>query len=102
MKNWILLVVLLVGLSAGGTVALQYLGTESGGSDLPIQIGVPGKGTASSPKAVVEGDLRYEFGTLPQQTTGKHTWVVRNEGKSDLELVMNSSTCSCTLAKFKD
>ena len=54
------------------------------------------------PKAVVEGAKVFEFGTMPQNTTGKHTWIVRNEGQGILELWMISSTCSCTLAKFKD
>ena len=101
MKRWLLLVFLLVGLSAAGTVAVQSWMAGSGGPDQPLITPVP-KRTGNEPKAVVEGKLDYNFGMLPQRTTGKHSWVVRNEGKSDLELWMISSTCSCTLAKFKD
>jgi hypothetical protein len=102
MKNWIALIVVLIGLSAAATVAVQtWSSGSSGGLEQPI-LSQPERGNASSPKAVVEGNLDYNFGTLPQRTTGKHAWVVRNTGKSDLELWMISSTCSCTLAKFKD
>jgi hypothetical protein len=102
MKNWIVLILVLVGLSAAATVAVQtWSSGGSGGLDQPV-LTRPDRGNANNPKAVVEGKLDYNFGTLPQRTTGKHAWVVRNAGKSDLELWMISSTCSCTLAKFKD
>ena len=39
---------------------------------------------------------------MPQRDSGKHTWMIKNEGEADLHLKMESSTCSCTLARFKD
>ena len=38
---------------------------------------------------------------MPQLTTGKHAWEVKNLGDADLELWLESSTCSCTIAKLK-
>ncbi|MFO0908852.1 MAG: DUF1573 domain-containing protein [Isosphaeraceae bacterium] len=103
MKRWIMLIVLVVGLSAAGTVLLQYVPGGSGEADQPLLTGTPTSvAKADLPKAVVDGELQYEFGTLPQNVTGKHSWTVHNKGKSNLELWMISSTCSCTLAKFKD
>jgi len=57
---------------------------------------------SAAPKALLEGEPTFEFGNLPQETTGTHSWVVKNVGRGDLELWMISATCSCTLAKFKD
>ena len=45
--------------------------------------------------------LTYEFGTMPQLSTGTHTWEFKNVGDADLELWFESSTCSCTVAKLK-
>jgi hypothetical protein len=107
MKRWIVLVVLVVGLSSAATFALQALplltSTENSILDLP-KTGAPVVKNGPQPKLVfVEGgELTYEFGTMPQRAEGKHTWVVKNEGEGDLELKMESSTCSCTLAKFKN
>jgi hypothetical protein len=101
MMRWIVLVVLLVGLSAAGTVAVQLW--HSGDSDQPEVPHIPvALARGPRPRAVLDGNPVYEFGTLPQRTTGKHTWTVHNTGEADLELTMLSSTCSCTLAKFKN
>lgn len=103
MKRWIILAVLAVVLSSAGTVAVQYLGASSltsPGRLIPTP--PPVKVTGPLPKAVLVGEQTYEFGTLPQRHTGKKSWTVKNEGKGDLKLHMIRSTCSCTLAKFKD
>jgi hypothetical protein len=44
------------------------------------------------PKAVVEGDLIHEFGTMLQKAQGEWRWLVRNEGETELELWMESSS----------
>lgn len=102
MKRWILLVLLLVGSSAAGTLLVQWWSSgEAGDSQLAFHKTAAAL-TGNEPRCVVDGKLDHNFGTLPQRTTGKHAWVVHNTGKSDLELWMISSTCSCTLARFKD
>jgi hypothetical protein len=104
--RWIILVVLVVVISSVATVALQYV-PASTSSQLDLYPRTSGTGASPKmpglkPTAVLEGDQFFEFGTLPQQSTGKHAWTVRNEGPGDLELWMKESTCMCTLAKFKD
>lgn len=107
MKRWILLTVLIVGLSAAGTVAVQYMpepGMPGSLGEAPISSGsssstAPSGGRA---KAVLVGEPTFAFGKAPQFKTDSHSWTVKNEGNADLELSMLSSTCSCTLAKFKD
>src|SRR5262249_47658763 len=44
----------------------------------------------------------FNFGTLPQKVTGTHLWIFKNEGQGDLVLYKGASTCSCTIANFKD
>ena len=105
MTRWIVLAVLVVVLATAATVAVQFmpvtLSAASGAnSKFPVPAAPEVKGP--KPKVVIEGEKTFEFGTLPQRTTGKHGWVVKNGGEGNLELWMISSTCSCTLAKFKD
>ncbi len=103
MKRWFILAAIVVLLSAAAPVALQYLPQVSPEkTNLPVGSKSKNKADFSAPKAVIEGDTAYDFGSLPEQTTGRHTWIVRNEGKGTLVLEMIDSTCSCTLAKFKD
>jgi hypothetical protein len=105
MKRWIILIVLVVTLSAAGTVLLQYLpeatAGREGGFELPLK---PRNVNGPQPKLAFTagGDLTYEVGTMAQRQTGKHTWTVKNEGQADLVLHQESSTCSCTIAKFKN
>lgn len=106
MWRWILLVLLVVGLSTVGTVAVQYLPANAASrlTRYPITegTGASRNGSTLAPKVVLEGDHTFEFGVLPQQAEGRHTWIVRNEGAGNLDLFMKESTCMCTLAKFKD
>lgn len=102
MKRWILLAVFAVVLSTAATVAVQYMPASTGPRDeTPFPVG-PKADKGPKPKAVLEEKTTFDFGTMAQQATGKHAWVVKNTGEADLELTMISSTCSCTLAKFKD
>ena len=105
MKRWLMLVVVLVGLSAAGTAVVQYLpGRNAGGPEVPILSGAAEN--PNGPKAKVAfaggGGLLFDVGNVPQKTSHKHTWTIKNEGQGDLELFMKSSTCSCTFAAFKD
>ncbi len=105
MMRWIILAGLVVVLSGVATVAVTYLPELTASSSTgpaPVGLGTLSKPKGPQPKAVVETPLTHEFGTLSQRVTGKHKWKVENTGKGTLELWMVSSTCSCTLAKFKN
>ncbi len=103
MKRWIILAAVVVALSSTATVAIQYLpvSASTGGLSFPVNR-AENKDRTGQPKAVVVGDPNFDFGTMSQQALGKHTWVVKNEGQGTLDLWMLSSTCSCTLAKFRE
>lgn len=51
--------------------------------------------------SVVDGSV-YKFGRMELNSVGKHTFVVKNEGKSPLELTMEGTTCKCTMADLKE
>jgi hypothetical protein len=76
MKRWVLLVVLVVGLSGAATFAFQTLSLSSGGGTYPNLIkdltstGAPATTSGPKPKLtfVEGGDLIYDFGTMsPRQ-----------------------------------
>ena len=101
MKSWVLLIVVVVGISAAATVAVPLL-TDSPGASGPK---IPAPDSKSRPegplpKLVLEEKLTHEFGTMAQETKGSHTWIFRNEGQGPLEVRTLSSTCSCTLAQL--
>ncbi len=106
MKRWIILAALVVLIAGGATVlvsSMPELTAASSKTALPVGLGTLNAPKAGpQPKAVVETPHVYEFGTLPQHVTGKHKWKVENTGQGTLELFMLESTCSCTLAKFKN
>jgi hypothetical protein len=95
MKSWIILIVLAVVLTAAATFALPFLSSES--SSAP-SFPVPLKPDGPAPVVEVAEALIYDFGILPQQITGHHTWTFKNVGPGPLELRGVTSTCSCTTA----
>ena len=100
MKPWIILIVLAVTLTAAFTVAMPLIGTDSTrGPSFPA----PAKPDGPAPVADVLEDPVYDFGKLPQQYVGHHSWTFKNSGAGPLELRGASTTCSCTTADlFKD
>jgi hypothetical protein len=97
MLRWIILAVVVVALTALAT----FLSVNApDGETVIVPAVVNTKGP--SPKVEVPEPLTYEFGTMPQLSTGTHTWEFKNLGDSDLELWFESSTCSCTVAKLKN
>lgn len=102
MLRWILLAVTVVVIASVATVAVQLIPASTSDRGPLFPASSTAKATGPKPKAVLFEPTTFEFGTLPQRTTGKHSWKVENKGKGPLELWMISSTCSCTLAKFKN
>ncbi len=94
MKSWILLIVLAVALTAGSTLAFQFLSLDSS-SKVP-EFPAASKPDGPAPKLVIDGSLTYDFNVLSQQTKGKHEWTFRNEGPGILEVRGSATTCSCT------
>jgi hypothetical protein len=95
MLRWIILAVIVVILTASATFLSLYLNDPETAPKYSAR--TP---TGPQPKVEIDEALLFDFGTMSQLTTGKHTWKIKNVGEGDLELWMESSTCSCTIAKL--
>ncbi|WP_165075181.1 DUF1573 domain-containing protein [Paludisphaera rhizosphaerae] len=96
MLRWILLAVAVVVLAAASTLVMNSAPAPS-----PFGVPVAPTATGPQPKAVVDGDLTWEFGEMGQQQTGKRSWKLTNQGEVDLQIWKGSSTCMCTVAKLQ-
>jgi hypothetical protein len=98
MLRWTCLGVIVVAM-VGAATFMSLNATVVGVGPTAIPAPPPAEGPV--PKVEVPEPLTYEFGFMPQQSTGTHAWEFKNLGESDLELWFESSTCSCTVAKLK-
>ena len=96
MKSWIILIGLSVALTAAATVALTFVTPDSSGNGPAYP--APTKAVGPTPTVVIEEGLVHQFGVLPQQKTGNHSWTFKNAGDGVLELRGIGKTCSCTTA----
>jgi len=98
MLRWATLSVIVVVLAAAATFLFQSGSYSTPSWSLPASAAKNGP----QPKVDLQGPLTHEFGMMAVQKTGTHNWNVKNTGQVDLELFMVSSTCMCTIAKFKE
>ncbi|MCD0463597.1 DUF1573 domain-containing protein [Roseiconus lacunae] len=56
----------------------------------------------SSAVAEVDGEATHDFGAMPPNTKGKHTFVIKNTGSEPLTLELGATTCKCTLGSLED
>jgi hypothetical protein len=96
MLRWIILAVVVVGISAAATLLVQYV------PDLALEPSSAATARAGpQPKVQIEEPLVYDFGKMSQWDQGSHAWIIKNLGKGDLELWQEGDTsCSCTVAEF--
>ncbi len=95
MLRWIILAVIVVILTASATFLSLYLNDPETAPKHSARTA-----TGPQPKVEIDEALLFDFGSMPQQSTGTHSWKIKNVGDGDLELWMESSTCSCTIAKL--
>lgn len=100
----LLLVCLLIGSAAGYGIAYRdaSLPNHFGPITDPAQAWKSVPISEDAPQAVVEGGSVFVFGRMELNAVGKHTFVVKNEGKGTLELTMEGTTCKCTMADLKE
>ena len=93
--RWLILTGLLVALGLGGMSLIKVMPKTPGELFAAAQPkGPPGK-------AVIDEKPQYDFGVMPNQTKGKHVWVLKNEGAGELTLKKGEVTCKCTIANFE-
>ncbi|PQO42856.1 DUF1573 domain-containing protein [Blastopirellula marina] len=100
----LLLVCLLVGSAAGYAIAVRDLNTPNdfGGLTDPERMWNEATVKESSPQAIVVDGPVFAFGRMELNSVGRHTFVVKNDGKEELELTMEGTTCKCTMADLKE
>lgn len=103
MLRWFLIAILVAGLAMAAIIAPQMLSkkTNSASDDLKFPTKTV-EVTGPSPVATVDHEPTHKFEPMPQNAEGKHVWKVSNTGKADMELTKGPSTCSCTIANFKN
>jgi hypothetical protein len=71
------------------------------GSGFPVN--VPAGGSLvpflpdTAPKAQLLNGALHDFGTMQRRSKKSHTFVIKNIGKSPLDLKVEGSTCKCTI-----
>ena len=96
MKRWIVLIVAVIVLTAAVTFMTQNVTN----SELGPTAHAVNESKGPQPRVEIGGSLLYEFGKMSQFRKSSHVWEVKNVGNADLEMWMESSTCSCTIAKL--
>ena len=109
MRIWIIVgVSLLIGAVGGWAWTAAELGWHPGG-DERIEWGSPASpltppapaSPGSAPKLVLEQD-EFNFGSAEFGATGRHPFVIKNEGRGPLILTKGETSCVCTLAEIKN
>lgn len=101
MLRWILLAVLVVAITATATIVMQSVPADTKGTKVDFPVPPASKPTGPLPRAVVDGDLTYNFGAKAQKITLERDWTIRNEGKGSLVVELEAPACSCTVANFQ-
>lgn len=96
MIRWITLACGLLVAAGGAAFVYQSLPDPAPDPDLVLH-GREGP----APRVEVPGELQYNFGTLPLEGSGSHIWQFKNVGLGELEVWLEESTCSCTVARLK-
>lgn len=103
MLRWFLIAILVAGIAMAAIIAPQMLSKSSNSASDDLKF--PTKtveNTGPAPVATVDHEPIHKFETMPQNAEGKHVWKISNTGKVDMELTKGPSTCSCTIANFKN
>jgi len=101
--KWLIRAALIVGLMGVVTVLIQMLPTEvPSAADRDVAFPLAIQPTGPPGRVVLTEPTTHNFKIMPQQSKGRHTWVMKNEGRGELELSKGPSTCSCTIANFSN
>lgn len=103
MLRWFLIAILAAGITMAAIIAPQILSRSNNRATDDLMF--PTKTADRSgplPVATVDHEPTHAFEPMPQNAEGTHAWKITNTGKTDLELTKGPSTCSCTIANFKN
>ncbi len=98
MTRWIGLACALIVLTGAATFVYQVLPEPV--PEPTIELHRPSEGPP--PKLEVIGEKFHEFGSMAVNTKGSHTWQFKNVGVGPLNVWLDSTSCSCTVAQLKN
>lgn len=102
MLRWFLIAVLAAGITMAAIIAPQMLSSSNRATDDLKFPTSAAENVGPLPVASVDHEPTHAFEPMPQNAEGTHVWKITNTGKTDLELTKGPSTCSCTIANFKN
>jgi len=103
MLRWFLIAVLAAGITMAAIIAPQILKSSSNRATDDLQFPTrTAERSGPQPVATVDHDTTHAFEPMPQNAEAEHVWKLTNTGQTDLELTKGPSTCSCTIANFKN
>lgn len=102
MLRWFLIAVLVAGFAMAAIIAPQMISSSNRATDDLKFPTITGENAGPLPVATVDHEPTHSFEPMPQNAEGTHVWKISNTGKADLELTKGPSTCSCTIANFKN
>ena len=98
MLRWIILAFGLIVLSAAAMFIYQ---TPSEPVPEPSAESHERPSDGPPPKLEIVGDKAHQFNAMVVGAKGSHTWEFKNVGRGPLEVWLEETTCSCTVATLK-
>jgi hypothetical protein len=95
MTRWISLACALIVLTGAATFVYQTLPDAVPEPTIELH-----RNEGPPPKLEVVGDKYHNFGAMVLDTKGTHTWEFKNVGAGPLDVWLEETTCSCTVATF--
>lgn len=97
MVRWVILCLLVVGVTAAATIGMQYapedMARPVAAERDPVETGPP-------PKLLVAEPTTFTFGIMGENAERTKVWNVRNEGQGELRLTLVETSCTCTSVQF--
>ncbi len=89
----------IIAVALGAGVAVLRTVSEFGWTiETPLLAGTQDRDLLIGPK-LVTASTTHTFNRMYQNQTGTHTFVLRNEGLSDLKIIPGKPSCKCTVSK---
>jgi hypothetical protein len=96
MTRWISLACALIVLTGAATFVYQTLPDSVPEPTIELH----SRSSGPPARLVIVGEKVHNFGTMAAEVKDSHTWEFRNTGEGPLEIWLEDTSCSCTVANF--
>jgi hypothetical protein len=100
LMRWIRLAVIAVLVTVAVSLAMLYEPETDTPRAASLAVAQPVRSEGPPPKLELLGQPVYNFGTMPKHAKSAHTWEIKNAGQGPLQVWLQESSCSCTVAKL--